>query len=91
MRRVRNDWQRQLVQPSRDACLKLAQYAKGDGKDAFSPIPNALIIAPLALPHSAHKAVGFDDLVIGWSAEKRLPEKTVYEGKRVSGCETSLA
>ncbi|SCY47093.1 site-specific integrase [Microvirga guangxiensis] len=66
------------------ACLKLAQFAKGDyGKDAFIPASNTPIIVPSASARVDHKPVSFDDLVKGWSAEKRPAEKTVYEWKRV--------
>ncbi|WP_024510062.1 DUF6538 domain-containing protein [Bradyrhizobium sp. ARR65] len=64
------------------ASLTLARLAKGEfvSNSFFSPI--GLVSAPpISLP--PQRAVSFQDLLDGWSAERRPVAKTVYEWSRV--------
>lgn len=64
------------------AGLTLAKLAKGEfvSNSLFSPM--GLVSAPpISLP--PQRAVSFQDLLDGWSAERRPVAKTVYEWSRV--------
>ena len=62
----------------------LARYARGefDGPIFGSPAAKSQGAVPVQAP-VARPSVTFDELVMGWAAERRPAEKTLYEWKRV--------
>ncbi|WP_458437498.1 DUF6538 domain-containing protein [Methylorubrum extorquens] len=64
------------------ASLALSRYAQGEF-DGTPVVANTQ--APSLARSNEQKAISFEDLVKGWSAEKHPAQKTLYEWKRVVG------